>query len=86
MAFQSRFGKRWIGPQTEDVILELANEGKSVLIMAPSFLTDCLETSWEIGISFCELFAETKGGKFDWIPALNDDDDWVRLIHDRSVI
>lgn len=85
LAFQSRFGKRWIGPQTEDVLADYAHNGKSVLLIAPSFLTDCLETSWEIGISFKEMFKKAGGNTFDWVNSLNDDSDWAALLAHRIV-
>lgn len=85
VAFQSRFGKKWIGPQTEDVLMKLAGEGKSVLVTSPSFLTDCLETSWEIGISFRELYYKSGGAKFEWVSSLNDDDKWVGLLAENAL-
>ncbi len=80
VAFQSRFGKKWIGPQTENVLNDYAKKGKSVLLISPSFLIDCLETSWEIGVSFREMFENSGGSKFAWVPSLNDEPDWVSLL------
>lgn len=80
ISYQSRFGKNWTSPQTEDVLDKLASQGKSVLIVSPSFTADCLETSWEIGIQFKEKYSALGGGKFDWLRGLNSDDDWVNTI------
>ena len=55
----------------------IAKNGESVVVVAPSFLTDCLETSWEIGISFKEMFESEGGKKFDWVPSLNAQKDWA---------
>ena len=80
ISYQSRFGRNWTSPQTEDVLDELASHGKSVLIVSPSFTADCLETSWEIGIQFKEKYQALGGGKFEWLRGLNSDDDWVNTI------
>ncbi len=80
ISYQSRFGKNWTGPQTEDVLSEIASAGHSVLVVSPSFTADCLETSWEIGISFKQKYIDQGGAKFEWIPSLNSDDDWVNVI------
>ena len=82
VAFQSRFGKKWIGPQSEDILKAMANKGESVLVIAPSFLTDCLETSWEIGISFKEMFMDEGGKHFDWVPSLNTKRSWAESLRE----
>ncbi|NOQ77540.1 MAG: ferrochelatase, partial [Methylococcaceae bacterium] len=52
VAFQSRLGRaKWLGPNTEDRLRELAGNGaKNILVICPSFVTDCLETLEEIEI------------------------------------
>lgn len=52
LAFQSRLGRaKWLEPNTEQVIRELAEKGiKRLLVLCPAFVTDCLETLEEIGI------------------------------------
>ena len=46
IAFQSRFGpQKWLGPATDETLVALAKAGKTkVVIFAPGFSADCLET------------------------------------------
>lgn len=54
LGFQSRTGPvKWIGPGTEDKIKELAAEGvKEVLVVPLSFVTDHIETLYEVDMLF----------------------------------
>ncbi len=75
VSFQSLFGKEeWIKPYTEQALKSLAKSGvKSVDVICPGFLADCLETIEEIEEENKEYFLEAGGEKFSYIPALNDD-------------
>jgi ferrochelatase len=57
LAYQSRTGPvKWLGPGTEEVIEQLGREGvKDVLVVPLSFVSDHIETMYEVDI----LFAET---------------------------
>ncbi len=83
-AFQSRLGKTpWIKPYTDDIIKELAGRGvKSVLAFSPSFVSDCLETTIEIGDEYKELFEENGGEHWQLVESLNDSDIWVETLVD----
>jgi ferrochelatase len=54
LGFQSRTGPvKWIGPGTEDKIKELAAEGvKEMLVVPLSFVTDHIETLYEVDMLF----------------------------------
>ena len=81
VTFQSRLTRKWIGPFTEDVILQLAAEGKKrILVAAPSFVADCLETIVEIGMDYDVLFRENGGAELVMAESLNDEDNWVEAI------
>ncbi len=73
--FQSRFGPdKWLTPATDDTLRAFPNEGvKRVLVVAPSFVSDCLETLHELEIENQEYFMESGGTEFKMVPALNDD-------------
>jgi ferrochelatase len=78
MAYQSRFGRGWTGPLTNQVIDEVLAEGaRSLLVVAPSFTADCLETTWEIGIDFKRRFLEGGGERFEWVRSFNAGSGWV---------
>ena len=83
-SFQSRLGRDpWIKPYSEDLVKELAGKGiKSVLAFSPAFVSDCLETTIEVGEEYRELFEEHGGQKWDLVPSLNDQNVWIELLHD----
>ena len=81
-AFQSRLpNEAWLKPYTDDELARLAKEGKKKLvIVTPAFVTDCLETLEEIAMEGKEEFLEAGGESYHYVPCLNDDDDWAKLI------
>ena len=82
-AFQSRLTKKWLTPFTDEVIEDYAkNNIKNILVIAPAFTTDNLETLIEIGDEYVELFNENGGHKLDFVSSLNDSDKWVDAIID----
>ena len=82
-AFQSRLTKKWLTPFTDEVIEDYAkNNIKNILVIAPAFTTDNLETLIEIGDEYVELFNENGGDKLDIVSSLNDSDKWVDAIID----
>ncbi len=74
VSFQSRFGRaKWLEPATDDMLERLAKEGKrKVVIFAPGFAADCLETLEELAMEGRELFLAAGGTDFAYIPCLND--------------
>ena len=82
VTFQSRFGKaKWLGPYTEPTLRALAAQGlKSVDVMCPGFVADCLETLEEIGHEVRAAFLEAGGEDFRYVPCLNDDPAWVAAL------
>jgi ferrochelatase len=77
--FQSRFGKEeWLKPYTDHTLQALPAQGvKSIQIVCPGFSSDCLETIEEIGIENRDYFLEAGGEKFEYIAALNSDDNHI---------
>lgn len=83
MCYQSRLTKRWLQPFTDATILERAKKGdKKILVISPSFVADCLETTVEIGLDYKELFLKAGGQDLTLVPALNDSDMWVKAVLD----
>ena len=74
VAFQSRFGREeWLQPYTDETIAGLARAGvKRLAVIAPGFVSDCLETLDELGNEAREDFLGKGGQHFTYIPALND--------------
>jgi ferrochelatase len=79
VTFQSRFGKaRWLAPYTEPTLVDLARQGVNrVDVMCPGFATDCLETLEEIAQEARAAFLGAGGRAFEYIPALNDQHEWI---------
>ena len=81
VSFQSRLSKNWMTPFTDETLIDLAKKGhKKVLITAPSFVADCLETHIELGLEYQELFEQNGGEKLVLVTSLNDTDTWVNAI------
>jgi ferrochelatase len=82
VSFQSRLGKLpWIKPYTEEFLLELRARGiNNLLVCCPSFVADCLETLEEIGIRAKKQWQQLGGGKFELIPCLNSQPDWISAL------
>ena len=80
--FQSRFGPaEWLKPYTSDTMGELPlQEVKNVLVVAPAFSVDCLETIEEIDQENKEIFLKAGGEKFTYAPCLNDSTGQVNLL------
>ncbi len=79
MTFQSRFGsEEWITPYTEKVVEQLIGQGhKQLLVCAPSFVVDCLETTDELGHELAKD-AEEWGGQVHTVECLNTDAQWCK--------
>jgi ferrochelatase len=74
VCFQSRLGRTpWIKPYSDHVIEELAKKGKKkILAFSPAFISDCLETIYEIGVEYDELFKNHGGEKIQLVESLNE--------------
>ena len=81
-SFQSRLGfDPWLLPYTDRTIERLGKQGiKSMAIITPAFVSDCLETLEEIAMEGKEIFEEMGGETFVTVPCLNDNDEWVNLL------
>lgn len=81
VAFQSRLTKNWLKPFSDKEVIKLAKEGKKrVLIAAPAFIADCLETIVEIGVEYQHLFEENGGEKIQLVESLNANADWIETL------
>lgn len=78
-SFQSRLGTDpWIKPYTDKILEKYPEEGvKNLVICAPAFVADCLETLEEISMEGKEEFEHAGGEQFTYIPCLNNRQDWV---------
>ncbi|MFN0162126.1 MAG: ferrochelatase [Burkholderiales bacterium] len=82
VSFQSRFGRTpWLTPYTVDSLADLGRERTGrVDVICPGFVADCLETLEEIAIEARETFVAAGGGKFTYVPCLNENDAWLHAL------
>ncbi|HET9796067.1 MAG TPA: ferrochelatase [Thermoanaerobaculia bacterium] len=73
LAYQSKLGPvEWLGPQTADVLAELGRKGeKQVLVVPIAFVTDHIETLFEIDQLFARAAADAGIAHFRRTPGLN---------------
>jgi len=81
-SFQSRLLKDpWLKPYTDFELKSFPDKGiKKLAVVTPAFVIDCLETLEEIAIRGKEEFENAGGKKFQYIPCLNDNEDWVLAV------
>ena len=87
VAFQSRLETRardpWLKPYSDIVTADYPKQGiKNVLAFSPSFISDCLETTIEVGEEFAAIFHENGGEKWQLVESLNESPIWVEAIEE----
>lgn len=84
--FQSRLNDKWIKPYSDKVVERKGNEGKkNMLVFSPAFVADCLETIYEIGTEYNEIFEKHGGKKIQLVESLNDHPTWINALKDMVV-
>ena len=81
-------GLPWLGPQIEDLVVDLAGEGERNLIIAPiGFIADHVEVLFDIDIGVQDI-ARRHGVRVERPPMLNDSDPLIQtlaaIVHDRT--
>ncbi|CAO1667563.1 MULTISPECIES: ferrochelatase [Salinicola] len=81
-SYQSRFGREeWLKPYTDETLKAWgADKIECVDVISPAFAADCLETLEEIDAENRHYFQEAGGGRYRYIPALNDRPEHVTLL------
>lgn len=79
ICFQSRLGKEpWLQPYATDEIKKCVEKGwKRVLVYCPSFVCDCLETTFEITHEYGNEFKKHGGEILQLVEGLNVHSIWV---------
>ena len=74
LCFQSKVGpQKWLTPSTPDTIEKLAAEGvKNMLLVPVAFVSDHLETLFELGIEYRRLAMEKGVEQYEVTEGLND--------------
>jgi len=83
LAFQSKLGPiKWLEPSLETKLEEFKNE--EVAIYPISFTIDNVETDFELNIEYREIAENIGIKKYSVIKALNDSEEFVKFIFDKS--
>lgn len=81
LVYSSAMGRNWLKPYLDDTLEVLAKEGlKKVVVVAPGFAADNLETLFDIGIKAKEIFLKNGGSELVYVPSLNSSDHWVEAV------
>ncbi len=71
----ARGGKNWLSPSGGQAVVDCAKSGKkSLAVICPGFAMDCTETLLDVKRDLKRIFAEHGGGRFEYVPCLNDSD------------
>ena len=87
LSFQSRSGTvKWLQPATDETIIKLAKEGvKNLLVVPISFVSDHVETLYEIDILYKEL-AGRHGINFKRCKSLNTSEKFINALKELVVL
>jgi ferrochelatase len=82
LSFQSKIGPvKWLEPFTNDVIVELGKQGiDDVLVVPISFVSEHIETLYELDILYRNVAAEAGVENFRRVPALNSDPTFIKAL------
>ena len=82
IGFQSRLGRtEWLRPYIEDILDGLLQQGKrKIQLIAPAFVSDCLETLEELNIALRRRFLQQGGESFHYIPCINETPEWLHAL------
>ena len=82
LSFQSKIGPvKWLEPFTNDAIVKLGKEGiGDVLVIPISFVSEHIETLYELDILYKKVAQEAGIANFRRVPALNSDPTFIRAL------
>lgn len=82
VSFQSRLGRDpWLKPYTDFELAEFPGRGiKTLRVICPAFVADCLETLEEIAIRGKKTFLDAGGQEFEQVPCMNEHPQWVSAL------
>ena len=86
LSYQSRVGPlKWIGPSTEDIIIENSKVGKHIVLVPIAFVSEHSETLVELDIEYKEI-ADANGCKnYTRVPALGINENFIKAISELII-
>ncbi|GAB4287569.1 MAG: ferrochelatase [Ignavibacteriaceae bacterium] len=84
LCFQSKVGPaKWLEPSTDDMIRELASKGSKHLLIIPiSFVSDHVETAYELDIEYRHVAIETNIENYIVMNGLNDSPLFIQALYE----
>ena len=81
LSYQSRVGPlKWIGPSTDNVIIENSKLGKNLIIVPVAFVSEHSETLVELDIEYKKLALDNGCIKYIRVPALGVNDTFIESL------
>jgi len=86
LSYQSRVGPlKWIGPSTENIIIENSKIGKHIVLVPIAFVSEHSETLVELDIEYKEI-ADANGCKnYTRVPALGINKDFIKSMSELII-
>lgn len=81
VVYASAMGRGWLSPDLDKTMALLPAQGaKRIVVIAPGFATDNLETLYDIDICARSVFMRHGGESFVFVPCLNGSEAWAGMI------
>ena len=86
LSYQSRVGPlKWIGPSTEDIIIENSKLGKNIVLVPIAFVSEHSETLVELDIEYKELADKNGCINYLRVPALGTNKNYIKAMSDLII-
>ena len=86
LSYQSRVGPlKWIGPSTEDIIIENSKLGKHIVLVPIAFVSEHSETLVELDIEYKELADKNGCKNYLRVPALGTNANYIKAMSDLII-
>ena len=71
---------KWIGPSTEDIIVENSKLGKHIVLVPIAFVSEHSETLVELDIEYKELADKNGCKNYSRVPALGTNENYIKAM------
>lgn len=87
ISYQSKVGPvKWLVPSTQDKITELGVNGiKNLLVIPISFVSDHIETLYELNIEYRKVAEENNTINYKVMAGLNDSKEFIEQLHELVI-
>jgi protoporphyrin/coproporphyrin ferrochelatase len=86
LSYQSRVGPlKWIGPSTDDIIVENAKNRKHIVLVPIAFVSEHSETLVELDIEYKKLAKDNGCNEYTRVPALGTNEDFINTMSELII-